>query len=200
MLPWPASDPHTSRRCLFSIFGHPPLQYESCPTCFRRRFSETKGILLLSHLIRSKGPFNLFRRGRAIVRRVGFTTGAMGRALRGFARMAERYAARVTLPVPAVVLARHAGVVVGRWQTDHARAGICGAWRPAHRSQPGSPRPVGRGNPARNRDFSALGPLLWAFARHICAGAPALLQTLAAARFAYDSSQCVIWPVMRCRR
>ena len=62
---------------------------------------------MLSHLIRSKGPFELFRRGYAIVDRVGLTAGALNRALIDFAALAARYDARVTFPVTALTLERH---------------------------------------------------------------------------------------------
>ena len=62
---------------------------------------------MLSHLIRSKGPFDLLRRGYAIVDRVGVTAGALEQALTDFAAMAARYDARVTFPVTALTLDRH---------------------------------------------------------------------------------------------
>ena len=66
---------------------------------------------MLTHLLRSKGPANIVRRGYAIASRVGMTPGRMARALAAFAALLARYDAPATFPVTAATVARNPGVL-----------------------------------------------------------------------------------------
>ena len=150
---------------------------------------------MLSHLIRSKGPFDLFRRGYAIVDRVGLTAGALNRALIDFAALAARYDARVTFPVTALTLERHPtllrnllgdGATVelaihGYRHIDHSLLSA-----PALASEIAQATELFRTQHIPFTGFRA--PYLrWN---------NGLLAALAAAELTYDSSQPILWPVV----
>ncbi|MCX6031262.1 MAG: polysaccharide deacetylase family protein [Chloroflexi bacterium] len=150
---------------------------------------------MLSHLIRSKGPLDLFRRLRAIADRVGLTPGPMRRALNGYVRLARRYAVRVTLPVPAVILKRYPAILRellgdgeivelalhGQRHVDHSL--LPTAQLSAEIAQ-------------ATHTFAALGIPFVGFRAPYLRWSADLLTALDAAGLAYDSSQSVLWPVV----
>ncbi len=150
---------------------------------------------MLSHLIRSKGLFNIARRGFAILRDVDGSGRAMRRTLLAFADLLARYQATATFPVPALTLSRHPAIL--RELLAHP-AGIELAVH-GH----------------RHIDLSLLSPaeqaeqLRLAAAQFRAAGIPfsgfrapylrwneALLANLSAAGYRYDSSRSIAWPVV----
>lgn len=150
---------------------------------------------MLSHLIRSKGPLALFRRGFAIVERVGLTAGALDRALRDFAALAARYDARVTFPVTALTLARHPKLLralLGDGAT--VELAIHGYRHVDHSLLPA---------PSLAHEITLAADLFRAqripftgFRAPYLRWSADLLAALAAAGLAYDSSQPILWPVV----
>jgi peptidoglycan/xylan/chitin deacetylase (PgdA/CDA1 family) len=150
---------------------------------------------LLSHLIRSKGPFGLFRRASAIFDRVGVTAGAMDRALHGFAELAAFYHARVTFPVTALTLARHPARLRALL-ADGATVelAIHGYRHVDHSLLP--PAALAREIAQAGEVFRAHRiPFLGFRAPYLRWNAD-LLEALAGAGLAYDSSQPILWPVV----
>ena len=150
---------------------------------------------MLAHLIRSKGPFDLFRRGYAIVDRVGVTAGAMHRALTGFAELAARYNARVTFPVTALTLDRHPALLrtlLGGGAT--VELAIHGYRHVDHSLLPAS---VLAQQVAQAADvFRAHGILFLGFRAPYLRWNSDLLDALTGAGLTYDSSQPILWPVV----
>ena len=150
---------------------------------------------MLAHLIRSKGPFALFRRGYAIASRVGVTAGAMDRALTGFAELAARYGARVTFPVTALTLDRHPGVLRAlRGDGATVELAIHG-----HRHIDYSLLPVAALAGEIDRAaaiFRAQGIPFVGFRAPYLRWNADLLAALEHAGLAYDSSQPILWPVI----
>jgi peptidoglycan/xylan/chitin deacetylase (PgdA/CDA1 family) len=150
---------------------------------------------LLSHLLHSKGPLDLFRRGYAIVERVGLTAGALDRALSDFAALAGRYDARVTFPVTALTLARHPRLLralLGDGAT--VELAIHGYRHVDHSLLPA---------PALAQELAQAADLFRAqripftgFRAPYLRWNADLLAALAAAGLAYDSSQPILWPVV----
>lgn len=150
---------------------------------------------MLAHLIRSKGPFALFRRGYAIVSRVGVTAGMMDRALTGFAELAARYGARVTFPVTALTLDRHPAVLRAlRGDGATVELAIHG-----HRHVDYSLLPAEAFAGELDRAaavFRSHGIPCVGFRAPYLRWNADLLAALAQAGLAYDSSQPILWPVI----
>jgi peptidoglycan/xylan/chitin deacetylase (PgdA/CDA1 family) len=165
------------------------------PELYLAHMPGSRILSLLSHLIRSKGPFDLFRRGYAIFERVGLTAGALNRALGDFAALAARYDARVTFPVTALTLARHPTLLralLGDGAT--VELAIHGYRHIDHSLLP----------PSTLADEIAHAVALFRAQRIPFTGFRApylrwsddLLAALASADLAYDSSQPILWPVI----
>ncbi len=150
---------------------------------------------LLTHLIRSKGWASLVRRAWAIVRRTGFTVRQMRRALVSFADLLARYDARATFPVTAVVLHRHPTV----FRQLLARAPTVELAIHGHRHTDLSLLSEAE----QAAEIEAAAALLRAngipfagFRAPYLRWNDSLIATLEAAGLWYDSSQCILWPVL----
>jgi len=150
---------------------------------------------LFVHLVRSKGLAGLARRAAAIVGHTGITPRRMRRALTSFADLLGRYDARATFPVTAAALHRHPAIlrdllrrapavelsVHGHHHTDLSL--LSQARQAAEIAQAVA---LFRGNGIPFVGFRA--PYLrWN---------DSLLASLPAAGLWYDSSQCLLWPVI----
>lgn len=150
---------------------------------------------MLAHLIRSKGPFAILRRGYAIVSRVGVTAGTMDRALAGFAELAARYEARVTFPVTALTLARHPAVLRALL-SDGATVelAIHGHRHIDHTLLPAAALAGELAQAAAL--FRTHGVPFAGFRAPYLRWNADLLAALEQAGLAYDSSQPILWPVI----
>ena len=150
---------------------------------------------MLARLIRSKGLANLLRRGWAIVNRTGFTPRRMQRALTGFADLLSRYDARATFPVTAAALHRHPAVL----RQLLARAPVVELAVHGHHHSDLSLLPESEQAAEIEQAvalFRANGIPFAGFRAPYLRWNDSLLAALDAAGLWYDSSQCVLWPVI----
>lgn len=153
------------------------------------------GKRLLTHLIRSKGVANLVRRAATIVTRTGFGAGRMQTSLLGFAELLSRYDAHATFPVTAAALQRHPEVM--RQLLPHTPAVELAVHSHRHvdlslLSESELADEIKRAMTvfrAHGIPFSGFRAPYLRWNDHL----PAVLQSQG---FWYDSSQCVLWPVV----
>ncbi len=135
------------------------------------------------------------RRAWAIVRRTGFTVHQMRRSLVGFADLLARYDARATFPVTAVALHRHPTV----FRRLLARAPTVELAIHGHRHTDLSL--LSEADQAAEIEqaaalFRANGIPFAGFRAPYLRWNGSLMATLEAAGLWYDSSQCILWPVL----
>ncbi|MDH7485899.1 MAG: polysaccharide deacetylase family protein [Anaerolineae bacterium] len=150
---------------------------------------------MLTRLIRSKGPANLLRRAWAIVSRTGLRPRRMRQALAGFAELLGRYNARATFPVTAAALGRHPAVLrdllrcapaVELAVHGHRHTDLAALSDAEQAAEIGQAMALFRANGIPFVGFRA--PYLRWNDR--------LLAALEGAGLWYDSSQCLLWPVI----
>lgn len=150
---------------------------------------------MLTHLIRSKGPANIARRGYAITSRVGVTPGRMRRLLAAFSELLASYGAPATFPVTAVTLARNPVVLTGLLSGPAAiELAVHGCRHIDHSRLPTSDL---SGELSRARGiFADAGIPFAGFRAPYLRWHGDLLTALWEAGFQYDSSRSVLWPVV----
>jgi len=150
---------------------------------------------MLRHLIRSKGPANILRRGYAIASRLGVTPTSMARSLAAFSALLARYDAPATFPVTAATAARHPGVL-HKLLAGPARIELAvhGCRHVDHSLLPAADL---SDELARAREiFDATNLPFSGFRAPYLRWNDALLAALRRAGFRYDSSHSVLWPAV----
>jgi len=150
---------------------------------------------LLGHLLRSKGPLNIVRRGPAIVERVGLTPGQMVQLLHAFTALLARYDAPVTFPVPALTLRRNPKVLQAL-ATGSARLELAvHGYR--HVDMSLLPPAAQAAELRRARAlFTATRTPFTGFRAPYLRWDESLIAALGEAGFTYDSSRSALWPVV----
>ena len=150
---------------------------------------------MLTHLIRSKGPLNIVRRGRAIVSRVGLTADRMARSLAAFVDVLAAYDACATFPVTALTLRRHPSVLRSLLESPARVELAVHGYRHSDMSLLAPPAQAAELAAAANIFHRERIPFTGFRAPYLRWNA-SLLTALRDAGYAYDSSQSILWPVL----